>query len=186
MAARPGRAAQPGDGRLDGRVDLPARPGRAGPGAGPGRSAAAASQAGASLSASTLSQPAPGSKGGDASSPACTSLPPVLSPHATGEIVAVLAQMTLARARPAPLPLQEAVRCQARSRGGSCRASGCGSTDCPAAHRTLIPPRHLAAAQAGHGNFAVADLDGLARTVICYDTRSGIEPLITRDRQGER
>jgi hypothetical protein len=88
-------------------TSLPAA--RAGPGAEPGRSAAAASQAGASLSASTLSQPAPSSKGGDASSPACTSLLPVLSPHATGEIVAVLAQMTLAHARPAPLPAQEAV-----------------------------------------------------------------------------
>jgi hypothetical protein len=68
------------------------------PGAEPGRNAAAASQAGASLSTSTPSPPAPSSKGGDASSPACTSLLPVLSPHATGEIVAVLAQMTLAHA----------------------------------------------------------------------------------------
>ena len=80
-----------------------------GPGAEPGRSAAAAPQAGASLSASTQSQPASISKGGDASSPACTSLPPALSPHATSEIVAVLAQMTLAHARPAPLSLQEVV-----------------------------------------------------------------------------
>jgi hypothetical protein len=84
-------------------------PAQAGPGAEPSRNAAATPQAGASLSASTLSQPAPSSKGGDASSPACTSLLPVLSPRATGEIVAVLAQMTLARARPALLPLQEAV-----------------------------------------------------------------------------
>jgi len=84
-------------------------PAQAGPGAEPSRNAAATPQAGASLSASTLSPPAPSSKGGDASSPACTSLLPVLSPRATGEIVAVLAQMTLARARPAPLPLQEAV-----------------------------------------------------------------------------
>ena len=88
-------------------ASLPAA--QAGPGAEPGRSAAAAPQAGASLSASTQSQPAPSSKGGDASSPACTSLPPALSPHVTSEIVAVLAQMTLAHARPVPLPVQEAV-----------------------------------------------------------------------------
>ena len=80
---------------------------QAGPGAEPGCNAAATSQAGASLSTSTQSPPAPSTKGGDASSPACTSLLPALSPHATSEIVAVLAQMTLARARPAPLPAQE-------------------------------------------------------------------------------
>jgi len=79
-------------------TSLPAAQAR--PGAEPGRSAAAAPQAGASLSASTQSQPASSRKGGDASSPACTSLPPALSP----EIVAVLAQMTLAHARPVPLP----------------------------------------------------------------------------------
>jgi hypothetical protein len=84
-------------------------PAWAGPGAEPGRNAAATSQAGASLSTSTRSPPAPSTKGGDASSPACTSLLPALSPHATSEIVAVLAQMTLARARPAPLPAQEVI-----------------------------------------------------------------------------
>ncbi len=88
-------------------ASLPAA--RAGPGADPGRIAAAASQAGASLPASTPSPPAPGSEGGDARSPACTSLLPALSPHATSQIVAVLAQMTLAHARPAPLPVQEVV-----------------------------------------------------------------------------
>jgi hypothetical protein len=81
----------------------------AGPGSEPGRIAAAASQAGASLSASTPSPPAPSTEGGNARSPACTSLLPALSPHAISEIVAVLAQMTLARARPAPLPVQEVV-----------------------------------------------------------------------------
>jgi hypothetical protein len=70
---------------------------------------AAASQAGASLSTPTPSTPAPSIQGGDASSPACTSLLPALSPHATSEIVAVLAQMTLAHARPAPLPAQEVI-----------------------------------------------------------------------------
>jgi hypothetical protein len=88
-------------------ASLPAA--RAGPGAQPGRIAAAASQAGASLSTSTPSPPAPSTEGGDASSPACTSLLPALSAHATSEIVAVLAQMTLAHARPAPLPVQEVV-----------------------------------------------------------------------------
>jgi len=88
-------------------TSLPAA--RAGPGSGPGRIAAAAPQAGASLSTSTPSPPAPSTEGGDTSSPACTSLLPALSPHATSEIVAVLAQMTLAHARPAPLPAQEAV-----------------------------------------------------------------------------
>ena len=82
-------------------ASLPAA--RAGPGAEPGRSAAAAPH-GASLSASTQSQPAPSSKGGDASSPACTSLPPALSSRATSEIIAVLAQMTLAHARPVTRP----------------------------------------------------------------------------------
>jgi hypothetical protein len=84
-------------------------PAQAGPGAEPDRNAAATSQAGASLSTSTPSLPAPSTKGGDASSPACTSLLPALSPRATSEIVAVLAQMTLARARPAPLPAQEVI-----------------------------------------------------------------------------
>jgi hypothetical protein len=84
-------------------------PAQAGPGAAPGRNAAAASQAGASLSTSTPSPPVPSTQGGDASSSACTSLLPALSPHATSEIVAVLAQMTLAHARLAPLPVQEAV-----------------------------------------------------------------------------
>jgi hypothetical protein len=89
-------------------ASLPAA--QAGPGAEPGRNAAATPQAGASLSTSTPSPPAPSTGGGgDASSPACTSLLPALSPHATSEIVAVLAQMTLAHARPAPLPAQEAV-----------------------------------------------------------------------------
>ena len=89
-------------------ASLPAA--QAGPGAEPSRSAAATSQASASLSASTPSPPAPDSEGGDASSsPACTSLLPALSPHATSEIVAVLAQMTLAHARPAPFPVQEVV-----------------------------------------------------------------------------
>jgi hypothetical protein len=89
-------------------ASLPAA--QAGPGAEPGRNAAAAPQAGASLSTSTPSQPAPNSEGGDASSsPACTSLPPALSPHTTSEIVAVLAQMTLAHARPAPFPAQEVI-----------------------------------------------------------------------------
>src|SRR6266702_6325629 len=84
-------------------------PAQAGPGFEPGRIAAATSQAGASLSTSTPSPPAPSTEGGDTSSPACTSLLPTLSPHAISEIVAVLAQMTLAHARPAPLPVQEAV-----------------------------------------------------------------------------
>jgi hypothetical protein len=89
-------------------ASLPAA--QAGPGADPGRIAAATSQAGASLSTSTPSPPAPDSEGGDASSsPACTSLLPALSPHVTSEIVAVLAQMTLAHARPAPFPVQEVV-----------------------------------------------------------------------------
>ncbi|HEX9356300.1 MAG TPA: hypothetical protein VF933_21090 [Streptosporangiaceae bacterium] len=84
-------------------------PAQAGPGAEPGRNGAATSQAGASLPTSTPSPPAPSTKGGDASSPACTSLLPALSPHATSEIVAVLAQMTLAHARPCPFPVQEVV-----------------------------------------------------------------------------
>jgi hypothetical protein len=88
-------------------ASLPAAQAR--PEAEPGRIAAAASQAGASLSTSTPSPPAPSTQGGDASSPACTSLLPALSAHATSEIVAVLAQMTLAHARLAPLPVQEAV-----------------------------------------------------------------------------
>lgn len=88
-------------------ASLPAA--QAGPGAEPGRIAAATSQAGASVSTSTPSPPAPNAEGGDASSPACTSLLPALSPHALSEIVAVLAQMTLAHARPAPFPVQEVV-----------------------------------------------------------------------------
>ncbi len=88
-------------------ASLPAA--QAGPGADPGRIAAAASQAGASLPTSAPSPPAPSAEGGDASPSACTPLLPALSPHATSEIVAVLAQMTLAHARPAPLPVQEVV-----------------------------------------------------------------------------
>src|SRR5690348_11957936 len=102
MAARPGRAAHPGDGRLDGRVDLPARRGRAGGRTRPQRSSGIAGRR--VLVRLYPVPPAPSSKGGDASSPACTSLLPTLSPHATGEIVAVLAQMTLAHARPARYP----------------------------------------------------------------------------------
>ncbi len=89
-------------------ASLPAA--QAGPGADPGRIAAATSQADASLSTSTPSPPAPNSEGGDASSSSArTSLLPALSPYVTSEIVAVLAQMTLAHARPAPFPVQEVV-----------------------------------------------------------------------------
>ena len=108
MAARPGRTGHPGVAAwMAAWASLPAA--QAGPTADPGRIAAAAPQAGASLPTSTPSPPAPSSKGGDASSPACTSLLPALSPHATSEIVAVLVQMTLAHARPALLPVQEVV-----------------------------------------------------------------------------
>ncbi len=88
-------------------ASLPAA--QAGPAADPGRIAAAASQAGASLPTPAPSPPAPSAEGGGASPPPCTSLLPALSPHATSEIVAVLAQMTLAHTRPAPLPVQEVV-----------------------------------------------------------------------------
>ena len=55
-------------------------------------------QADASLSALNPSLPAPDQEGGDASSPACTSLLPAAVDR---QIVAVLAQMTLAHARTA-------------------------------------------------------------------------------------
>jgi hypothetical protein len=76
----------------------------------PGATAGTAPQADASLSTTTPSLPAPATGGGDAgSAPAC---PPFL-PAGTDQIVAVLAQMTLAHARTAgqrhpPAPDQEA------------------------------------------------------------------------------
>ncbi len=66
--------------------------------------AAVTPQAGASLSALNPSLPAPAQEGG-ASSPACTSLLPAA---VVPQIVAVLAQMTLAHARTAPPAEQEA------------------------------------------------------------------------------
>jgi hypothetical protein len=66
--------------------------------------AAVTPQAGASLSALNPSLPAPDQEGG-ASSPACTSLLPAA---VVPQIVAVLAQMTLAHARTAPPAEQEA------------------------------------------------------------------------------
>jgi hypothetical protein len=77
---------------------------------GPGATAGTAPQAGASLSATTPAPSAPGTRGGDAgSTPACL---PFL-PAGTDQIVAVLAQMTLAHARTdgqryAPAPDQKA------------------------------------------------------------------------------
>jgi len=76
----------------------------------PGATAGTAPQADASLSTTTPSLPAPATGGGDAgSTPACL---PFL-PAGTDQIVAVLAQMTLAHARTAgqrhaPAPDQEA------------------------------------------------------------------------------
>ena len=76
----------------------------------PGAIAGTAPQADASLSTTTPSLPAPATGGGDAgSAPACL---PFL-PAGTDQIVAVLAQMTLAHARTAgqrhaPAPDQEA------------------------------------------------------------------------------
>jgi len=69
-----------------------------------GLPATAIPQAGASLPALNPSLPAPDQEGG-ASSPACT---PLLPAAAVPRIVAVLAQMTLAHARPAPPAEQEA------------------------------------------------------------------------------
>jgi hypothetical protein len=62
----------------------------------PGATAGTTPQADASLSTTTPSLSAPGTQGGDASS---TSACPSFLPAATGQIVAVLAQMTLAHAR---------------------------------------------------------------------------------------
>jgi hypothetical protein len=64
-----------------------------------GPPATATPQAGASLPALNPSLPAPDQEGG-ASSPAC---PPLLPAAVVPRIVAVLAQMTLAHARTAPL-----------------------------------------------------------------------------------
>jgi len=69
-----------------------------------GPPAAAAPQAGASLPAHNPSLPAPDKEGG-ASSPACT---PLLPAAAVPQIIAVLAQMTLAHARTTPSSRQEA------------------------------------------------------------------------------
>jgi hypothetical protein len=69
-----------------------------------GPPATATPQAGASLPALNPSLPVPDQEGG-ASSPACT---PLLPAAAVPQIVAVLAQMTLAHARPAPPAEQEA------------------------------------------------------------------------------
>jgi hypothetical protein len=69
-----------------------------------GPPAAATPQAGASLSALNPSLPAPDQEGG-ASSPACT---PLLPAAVVPQIVAVLAQMTLAHARTTPSSGQEA------------------------------------------------------------------------------
>jgi hypothetical protein len=76
----------------------------------PGATAGTTPQADASLSATTPSPSTPGIRGGDAgSTPACS---PFL-PAGTDQIVAVLAQMTLAHARTAgqrcaPAPDQKA------------------------------------------------------------------------------
>jgi hypothetical protein len=69
-----------------------------------GPSAAETPQAGPSLSALNPSLPTPDQEGG-ASSPACTSLLPAA---VVPQIVAVLAQMTLAHARTTPPAEQEA------------------------------------------------------------------------------
>jgi len=76
----------------------------------PGATAGTTPQAGASLSATTPAPSTPGIRGGDAgSTSACSSF----LPAGTDQIVAVLAQMTLAHARTAgqryaPAPDQEA------------------------------------------------------------------------------